>query len=187
MTITDSHLQTLWEGCVTGNRKCQDQLYKLLAPRMLQVCMRYFKDQDEARDILQEGFIKTFRNMKGYRGDGSLEGWIRRIMTYTAISRYRKLKPVVLCEDMATHDSISISRSFNNNALDVEDLIKLVNTLPDNYHSVFKMYAIEGYSHYEIGSHLGITELLSRTLLHRARGILKSGITNNMLRPSYHA
>ena len=187
MTTADSRLQTFWKGCLNNNKKCQEQFYKLLAPRMLPVCMRYANDKDEAQDILQEGFIKVFRNMDSYSGQGSLEGWIRRIMMYSAISRYRKLKPLVLYEDMADHDNNLIRRSYNNNALEIEDLMKLVNTLPGNYYPVFKMHAIEGYSHYEIGSHLGITELLSRTLLHRARAILKSRINNTTLKPLYLA
>jgi DNA-directed RNA polymerase specialized sigma24 family protein len=93
MTTVDNRLQTIWEGCLRNDRKQQEMLYKVLAPKMLAVCMRYAKDKDEARDILQEGFIKMFKNMSNYRGEGSLEGWIRRIMVHSAISRYRKAKP----------------------------------------------------------------------------------------------
>ena len=162
----------MWEGCLQNDRKQQEALYRALAPKMLAVCMRYANDRDEAQDILQEGFIKMFNNVHKYRGEGNLEGWIRRIMVHTAISRYRKLKPIVLIEDMAeNNDTGSISQNANN--LEVNDLMKLVQQLPQVYRSVFNMYAIEGYSHQEIGSRLGITELLSRTTLYRARNILK--------------
>lgn len=177
MITTDNRLLVIWEGCLNNDRKCHEQLYNLLAPRMMAVCLRYASDKDEAQDILQEGFIKVFRNMSNYRGEGSLEGWIRRIMVHSAISRYRKLRPLVLVDDFA-NESVATSRSYNENGLEMQDLMKMIHRLPKTYRSVFNMYAIEGYSHQEIGSSLGMTELLSRTTLHRARGILKDMIGN---------
>ncbi|NVM66377.1 RNA polymerase sigma-70 factor (ECF subfamily) [Mucilaginibacter sp. SG538B] len=187
MTTADERLQTIWNGCMTNDRKSQEQLYRLLAPRMLAVCMRYATDKDEAQDILQEGFIKMFRNMKNYRGEGSLEGWIRRIMVHCAISRYRKLKPIVLVDDFAAEEAaaIPISSSFNDNGLEAKDLMKLVQKLPKTYRSVFNMYAIEGYSHQEIGSSLGMSELLSRTTLHRARMLLKDMVAKLTMREEH--
>lgn len=187
MTIADERLHTIWNGCMTNDRKSQEQLYRLLAPRMLAVCMRYATDKDEAQDILQEGFIKMFRNMKNYRGEGSLEGWIRRIMVHCAISRYRKLKPIVLVDDFAAEEAaaIPISSSFNDNGLEAKDLMKLVQKLPKTYRSVFNMYAIEGYSHQEIGSSLGMSELLSRTTLHRARTLLKDMVAKLTMREEH--
>jgi RNA polymerase sigma-70 factor (ECF subfamily) len=185
MTTADERLQTTWEGCLRNERKCQEQFYKLLAPRMLAVCMRYATDKDEAQDILQEGFIKIFRNMKNYRGDGSLEGWVRRIMVHAAISRYRKLRPIVLVEDFAADTDMPVSKSYNDNGLEAKDLMKLIQKLPKTYRSVFNMYAIEGYSHQEIGNSLGMSELLSRTTLHRARTILKDMIGKLTMREEH--
>ncbi|WDZ99857.1 RNA polymerase sigma factor [Mucilaginibacter sp. SJ] len=187
MTTADERLQTTWNGCLSNDRKSQEQLYRLLAPRMLAVCMRYATDKDEAQDILQEGFIKMFRNMKNYRGEGSLEGWIRRIMVHCAISRYRKLKPMVLVDDFAAEEAaaIPISSSFNDNGLEAKDLMKLVQKLPKTYRSVFNMYAIEGYSHQEIGTSLGMSELLSRTTLHRARTLLKDMVAKLIMREEH--
>jgi RNA polymerase sigma-70 factor (ECF subfamily) len=176
MNIAEDRLMTIWEGCLKNDRKQQEQLYRLLAPRMLAVCMRYATDKDEAQDILQEGFIKMFKNMNNYRGDGSLEGWVRRIMVHCAISRYRKLKPMVLVDDFAAESSMPVSKSYNDNGLEAKDLMKLIQKLPKTYRSVFNMYAIEGYSHQEIGTSLGMSELLSRTTLYRARNILKDMI-----------
>jgi RNA polymerase sigma factor (sigma-70 family) len=171
-TNTDERLAGLWEGCLKNDRKQQEMLYKILAPKMLAVCMRYANDKDEAQDILQEGFIKMFKNMQNYRGEGSLEGWIRRIMVHSAISRYRKAKTMVLVDDFAEHN-IATSNSYNANGLEEREILQMVDELPTTYRSVFNMYAIEGYSHQEIGSTLGMTELLSRTTLYRARAILK--------------
>ena len=162
----------MWEGCLRNDRKQQELLYKTLAPRMLAVCMRYAHDKDEAQDILQEGFIKMFKNADKYRGDGNLEGWIRRIMVRCAISRYRKLKPMVLVEDFGEENS-GYDSGYNAHGLEAKELMGMIQSLPQTYRSVFNMYAIEGYSHQEIGNTLGITELLSRTNLHRARNILK--------------
>src|ERR1700750_706017 len=144
MIITDSRLAEMWAGCLKNDSKQQEALYKALASKMLAVCMRYAADKDEAQDILQEGFIKMFNNVHKYRGDGNLEGWIRRIMVHTAISRYRKLKPMVLVEDMAEEGAMS-SASENANNLEVNDLMKLIQQLPQAYRSVFNMYAVEGY------------------------------------------
>ena len=182
---TDNNLSRMWEGCLQNDRKQQEALYRALAPKMLAVCMRYANDRDEAQDILQEGFIKMFNNVHKYRGDGNLEGWIRRIMVHTAISRYRKLKPMVLVEDMAEEGAIS-SAAHNANNLEVNDLMKLVQQLPQVYRSVFNMYAVEGYSHQEIGNKLGITELLSRTTLYRARNILKEKLSQLTSQEQYY-
>jgi RNA polymerase sigma factor (sigma-70 family) len=180
-TNTDDKLSALWEGCLKNDRKQQESLYKLLAPRMLAVCVRYAKDKDEAQDILQEGFIKMFKNMNNYRGEGSLEGWIRRIMVHSAISRYRKSKTVVLVDDFA-EQNIPVISSYNNNGLEARDLMQMVDELPITYRSVFNMYAIEGYSHQEISSKLGMSELLSRTTLHRARTLLKNKLSSLAIR-----
>jgi RNA polymerase sigma factor (sigma-70 family) len=175
MMTTDNRLAAMWEGCLKNDRKQQELLYKTLAPKMMAVCMRYAADRDEAQDILQEGFIKMFNNVHKYRGEGNLEGWIRRIMVHCAISRYRRLKPLVLVENIS-EDNSSLSRSFNAHGLEVRDLLKMIQKLPETYRSVFNMYAIEGYSHQEIGHSLGMTEISSRTTLHRARASLKEMI-----------
>jgi RNA polymerase sigma-70 factor (ECF subfamily) len=175
MMTADNDLSQMWEGCLRNDRKQQELLYRKLAPKMLAVCMRYAPDKDEAQDILQEGFIKMFNNVHKYRSEGNLEGWIRRIMVHCAISRYRKLKPMVLVEDFY-EDNTLFNNSYNDHGLEVKDLLKMIQKLPETYRSVFNMYAVEGYSHQEIGQALGMTELLSRTTLHRARNILKEMI-----------
>ena len=180
-TTDDNRLQTLWDGCLRNDRKQQEMLYRMLAPKMLAVCMRYAKDKDEAQDILQEGFIKMFKNMNNYRGEGSLEGWIRRIMVHSAISRYRKAKTMMLVDDFA-EQNIPMGSNDNANGLEAQDLMQMVEELPTTYRSVFNMYAIEGYSHQEISGKLGMTELLSRTTLHRARTILKNKLNELAMR-----
>lgn len=178
--ITEQSLNRLWEGCLQQERKPQEMLYKALAPRMLAACLRYATDRDEAQDIMQEGFIKVFGNMHRYRGEGSLEGWIRRIMVTTAISRYRKLKPMVLTNELP--EGVTVHMSYNESSLEAKELLRMIEQLPGNYRTVFNLYAIEGYSHQEIGETLGITELVSRTTLCRARGVLKDRLSRLKVR-----
>jgi RNA polymerase sigma factor (sigma-70 family) len=181
--ITEEKLRNVWEGCLNNERKQEELFYKLLAPRMMAVCMRYAHDRDEAQDILQEGFIKAFKNRDKFRGEGSLEGWLRRIMVHSAISRFRKAKPIVLSDEITTAENFG--GTYNNDTLETQDLMKMICQLPDTYRSVFNMYAIEGYSHQEIGSALGMSELLSRTTLHRARTILKGKLSKMSVVEAY--
>lgn len=178
---TDNNLKEIWEGCLDNDRKYQEQLYKLMASKMMAVCMRYTNDRDEAQDILQEGFVKMFHNVHNFRNEGSLEGWIRHIMVNTAISRYRRAKTLVLVDDFSDNTT-PISSSYNDNGLEAADLLNLIQELPATYRSVFNMHAIEGYSHQEISNSLGMSELLSRTTLNRARAILKNKLSQLQMR-----
>jgi len=150
---------------------------------MLAACMRYATDRDEAEDIMQEGFIKVFTSMQKYRNEGSLEGWIRRIMVHTAISRYRKQKPMLLTD--ALPEGVTVNMSYTEQSMEAKELLNMISELPSNYRNVFNLYAIEGYSHQEIGETLGITELVSRTTLHRARGVLKEKLNRIEMREHF--
>ena len=153
----------------------QEALYKQTASKMMAVCMRYAKDRMEAEDVLQIGYIKIFQKVKDYRGDGSFEGWIRRIMVNTAIESYRKnLRSlnVVPIEDAYEQPATG----FDFSRLGMQDLMKVIQKLADGYRMVFNMYIIEGYSHKEIAETLGISEGASKSQLSRARAILKEEI-----------
>jgi RNA polymerase sigma factor (sigma-70 family) len=181
--ITENSLNRIWEGCLQQDRKSQELLYKFLSARMLAACMRYATDRDEAEDIMQEGFIKVFTSMQKYRNEGSLEGWIRRIMVHTAISRYRKQKPMLLTD--ALPEGVTVNMSYTEQSMEAKELLNMISELPSNYRNVFNLYAIEGYSHQEIGETLGITELVSRTTLHRARGVLKEKLNRIEMREHF--
>ena len=163
------------EGCKAGKRKMQEALYQQTASKMLAVCMRYAKDRMEAEDVLQLGYIKIFQKVAEYRGDGSFEGWMRRVMVNTAIESYRKnlrTLNVVPIEDAYEQPSTG----FDFSRLGMQDLLKVIQKLSDGYRMVFNMYAIEGYSHKEIAATLGISEGASKSQLSRARAILKEEI-----------
>lgn len=168
-------LDELMEGCKAGNRQMQEMLYRQTASKMLAVCMRYAKDRMEAEDVLQMGYVKIFRKVREFKGEGSFEGWIRRIMVNTAIESYRKnLRSlnVVPIEDAYEQPS----NGFDFSSLGMQDLMKVIQKLADGYRMVFNMYVIEGYSHKEIAETLGITEGASKSQLSRARAILQQEI-----------
>jgi RNA polymerase sigma factor (sigma-70 family) len=164
------------EGCKAGDRKMQELLYRQTSSKMLAVCMRYAKDRMEAEDVLQMGYIKIFQKIKEYRGDGSFEGWIRRVMVNTAIESYRKsLRSLKVVEIDEAYEQPSTGFDFGT--LGMQDLMKVIQKLADGYRMVFNMYVIEGYSHKEIAETLGISEGASKSQLSRARAILKEEIT----------
>jgi len=130
----------------------------------------------EAEDMLQNGFIKVFKKLEDYRGEGSFEGWVRRIMVHSSIEYYRKLHKmlhVVDIEESGYEQSVNPVAAEN---LDAKDLMLLIQQLPAGYRMVFNLYALEGYSHKEIAEIAGITEGASKSQLSRARGILKEKI-----------
>jgi RNA polymerase sigma factor (sigma-70 family) len=162
----------LLSGCIRGDRKMQRELYDRFAPKMYGVCLRYAGNAEEAEDILQEGFIKVFRKIESFRGEGSFEGWIRRIFVNTAIEYYRKktyLQPITEHEE-ATIEGNLLSVLDN---LAEKDIINLVQQLSPGYRTVFNMYVVEGYTHKQIAELLGISEGTSKSQLSRAKLILQ--------------
>jgi len=159
-------------GCLEKDRKMQEMLYHRFSSKMYAVCLRYCKDAESAQDLLQDGFVKIFKNLDKFRGEGSFEGWIRRIFVNTSIEHFRKsVKNYAVSdtEDVVIEDS-SLTALDN---LAEKDIIQLIQQLSPGYRQVFNMYVIEGYSHKEIGGILGISEGTSKSQLARAKGILK--------------
>lgn len=162
----------LIEGCIRGDRKLQYELYQRYAPKMYGVCLRYAGNAEEAEDILQEGFIKIFNKIGSYRGEGSFEGWIRRIFVNTAIEHFRKktyLQPITETEENTVEGKyLSVLDSLAE-----KDIIQLVQQLSPGYRTVFNMYVVEGYTHKQIAEVLGISEGTSKSQLSRAKLILQ--------------
>lgn len=159
-------------GCLEGNRRMQEELYRRFSPRMYAVCLRYAGNAEEAEDILQEGFIKIFKKLDSFRGDGSFEGWIRRIFVNTAIEHFRRkkyLQPVTEKEEN-TMEGKSLSAL---DGLAEKDILALVQELSPGYRTVFNLYVVEGYTHKEIGDILNISEGTSKSQLSRAKVILQ--------------
>lgn len=162
----------LIEGCLKNNRRYQEVLYRKYADKMYNVAWTYSKDEDEASDILQEGFINVFRHLNRYKHEGSFEGWIRRIIVNKALEHYRskKRKEEVIRE---FHEHQNLSTDDLLSSLQAKELIKMVNRLPEKAAMVLKLYAIEGYAHREIANIMGISEGTSKSQLNRARSLLR--------------
>ena len=167
--ITESDLL---QGCLSGNRRMQEELYRRFSPRMYAVCLRYAGKAEEAEDILQEGFIKVFRKMDSYRGDGSFEGWMRRIFVNTAIEHFRRKRYLM---PVTEREENTIEGKYNSvlDDLGAKDILALVQELSPGYRTVFNMYVVEGYTHREIADMLGISEGTSKSQLSRAKVILQ--------------
>lgn len=164
----------LVEGCRNNDRISQRNLYQLLSAKMFAVCMRYAKDREAAEDILQEGWVKVFKNIEKYRGDGSFEGWVRRIFVNTAVEHYRKeAKMITVSEESDAHFVVHEDVSDD---LELEDLLKCIQSLSSGYRTVFNLYVVEGYSHKEIAEKLQISEGTSKSQLARARYLLQKMI-----------
>ena len=166
-------------GCKEGKAWAQKEIFERYASVMLSVCVRYVTERETARDLLQEGFIKLYTKIDSYSGTGSFEGWIRRIFATTALEYLR--------QNNALNQSVRIEE-YGNLIADTEptildnisanDLMECIAGLPDGYRTVFNLYAIEGYSHAEIGEMLAINESTSRSQFMRARNILQKNVQN---------
>lgn len=163
----------LIEGCIRNDRLCQEALFKRYAGKMKAVCMRYMRQSDEAEDVLQEGFIKLFKSLHQYTFQGSFEGWIRRIMVNTALTKMNKMSfklEVDLIENY--HDTFDYRDIVES--ISVKEIRGMIAELPEGYRVVFNLYVVEGYSHKEIAETLGITENTSRSQLLKARLALQN-------------
>lgn len=174
--ISDSELIA---GCIRGDIKSQRGLYDRFSPKMYGVCLRYARDQQTAQDILQDAFVKIFRNISRFRSDGSFEGWIRRIVVNTCIEAYRKQVNLYAIQDSELHPIPS--PDFNAlDKLNEEDILRMINSLSSGYKTIFNLFVIDGYSHKEIAEKLQISEGTSKSQLARARYLLQEMITGHL-------
>ena len=158
----------LLEACRRGDRKAQYELYEKYAPLMFSVCRRYVMQLQEAEDILVCGFTKIFQKLDQFKGQGSFEGWVRRIIINEALGFIRRNKSMYLEVEIDKADREPDFQKMSDQ-LEVEVLEKMIDRLPMGYKTVFNLYAIEGFSHKEIAEKLGISENTSKSQLSRAR------------------
>ena len=165
----------LIEACIKGDRVAQKNLYDIFSKKMYMVCLRYTKSQQEAEDVLQESFIKIFKNIKSYRGESRFSYWIKRIVVNTALNSQRKklyMYPMVDIDDVKNKaEGSKVFANFN-----LEELLKLIRELPTGCQTVFNLFAIEGYSHKEIAKMLEVSEGTSKSQFARARKLLQEKI-----------
>jgi RNA polymerase sigma-70 factor (ECF subfamily) len=166
--------KNLIQKCLNGESSAQRQLYELYSREMYGVCLRYARDNAEAQDFMQEGFIKIFKYLKDFQFKGSLAGWMKRIMVHTALrvlksahARY-ETSPETMPENSSSPDVFS--------TLHTEEMLGYLRRLPQGYRTVFNLFVLEDYSHAEIAKELGITESTSRSQLTKARQLLRQMI-----------
>jgi RNA polymerase sigma factor (sigma-70 family) len=161
----------------------QELLYRKFSSKMYGVCLRYSGNAEDANDLLQEGFIKIFKNLSKFRSEGSFEGWIRRIFVNTSIEHFRKKVKLYNVTEVQENTIEDIDFSILD-TLAEKDIIMLINGLSPGYKAVFNMHVIEGYSHKEIAEMLGINEGTSKSQLARAKGVLKKSLEKLINKPS---
>ena len=171
-------------GSIKGEVDSQRKLYNLLSDKMFALCLRYTKDEDEAKDFMQDGFIKVFKNLKQFKFSGSFEGWVRRIIINTIIEHFRSKKMRFSAMNIVDYsDDFKLDSVVDE--LSAQDILKIVRALSPQYRTVFNLYAIEGYSHKEIAEKLGISEGTSKSNLSRARSILQKKLNQLMGEVAY--
>jgi RNA polymerase sigma factor (sigma-70 family) len=178
--IEQDKLRELVSGCVRNDRKCQQQVYKMFYSKMMGVCLRYASDSDQAKDILQDGFIKVFGNLPKYSFEGSFEGWVRRIMVNTAIDYFRKSRTsnVLLMPDENDMERLQQDTEEDDDfELEVEevveynmdDVVNAMQQLSPAYRAVFNLFVVESMSHQDISESLGISIGTSKSNFAKAK------------------
>lgn len=168
------------QECLAGKRQAQEKLYAMFSAKMFGICLRYCKNYDEAKDVLQEGFLKVFSKLEQYSFSGSFEGWVRRIIVNTAIEKLRVQSRTVSldyapesCEEIEEEDLPILSAT---------EMLGMIQELPAQYKMVFNLYVFEKLQHKEIAEMLGITEGGSKSNLSRARAILQEKVKSKIER-----
>lgn len=172
LKIYRSKEDTLVRECRKQDSQAQREVYNRYASTMLGVCVRYIKEPEQAEDVMINGFVKVFEKIDQFKGDGSFEGWIRRIMVNDSLTYLRQNKSMYLEVDIEKADH-EPDYSQMDSHLEAEDLLQLIQELPSGYRTVFNLYAVEGFSHKEIADQLGISENTSKSQLSRARSMLQ--------------
>ncbi len=165
--------EVLLQGCIKNDASAQQELYQRYSPKMLSVCYRYAKTREDAEDMLQEGFIKVFSQISKFEKRGSLEGWILRIIVHTCINHLKKNKKFNDHVDLAYAGNIVIREDYIPSIIQAKQIVETIRSLPIGYRTVLNLYAIEGFSHKEIGQLLDIEESTSRSQYTRAKSMLE--------------
>ncbi|MEO8414397.1 MAG: sigma-70 family RNA polymerase sigma factor [Ginsengibacter sp.] len=165
--------ELMLQGCLENLASAQEALYNRFSPRMLGVCYRFARNREDAEDMMQEGFIKVFTQIRQFRGQGALEGWIRRIIVHTCINVLKKNKKFTDSVDIFHAHSMYLNENNIPSILQAKQVVECIRLLPVGYKTVLNLYAIEGYSHKEIATILDIEESTSRSQYTRAKSMLE--------------
>jgi len=172
----------LIEGCRAGKREAQHRLYRTFSPRMYGVSLRYMKNKQDAEDVLQDAFIKVFTNIHKFKEAGSFEGWIRRIVVNTAITKLKNEKKMRFSVEIEKAEREMIEEDKDvfsvEKTVSTTQILELLQTLPKGYQTVFNLFLFERYSHKQIANLLGISENTSKTQLFKAKKQMRKLIEN---------
>jgi RNA polymerase sigma factor (sigma-70 family) len=173
--LTDTELI---KGCIREEADCQKGLFNRYASSLLGVSIRYARTREDAEDILQDSFIKIFKKISQFKAEGSLEGWMKRVVVNTALKKYTlsRYSKELSVEEVRENNDNSFEDAPAFNHLTEKDLLALINNLPEGYKIIFNLYAIEGYAHDEIATMLNIKAGTSRSQLVKARNLLQKEI-----------
>jgi RNA polymerase sigma-70 factor, ECF subfamily len=163
----------LIRNCIEGDRHSQSALYAMFAPKMFVACLRYSKNREEAEDILQEGFLKVFQFLHQFREEGSLEGWIRKIMVNCALQKLRNKSRLAPVLNIESYNEQLVLQEHIESKISSKELLQMIMSLPPAYKMVFNLYVFDGYRHKEIAELLGISEGTSKSNLSDARTLLQ--------------
>ncbi|MEN9685039.1 MAG: hypothetical protein RLZZ28_825, partial [Bacteroidota bacterium] len=166
--------QAIIAGCLHNDAAAQRELYNRYSPKMLSVCYRFGQNREDAEDMLQEGFIKVFTQMHTFQNKGAFEGWIRRIIVHTCINFLKKYKKFNENVDLAYANSLQVKEETIPSIMQARQIIECIRLLPLGYRTVLNLYALEGYSHKEIGEMLDIEESTSRSQYTRSKAMLET-------------
>lgn len=167
--MSDSELVS---ECLKGKSSAQRTLFQLHSGKMFSLCLRYMGSTMEAEEVLQESFIKVFEKLNQWKGNGPLGGWIRTIVVNTALTRIKSNKKFKLDKNIDEAVMLSDDREDQLEAMQAEDLMKLIAQMPEGYKAVFNLFAVEGYGHKEIAELLGVSESTSKTQFLKAKNWL---------------
>ncbi len=168
------------EGCLANRASSQEKLYALYSRRMMAVCLRYTKSRFEAEDIFHDAFVKVFKSIHMWQG-GSFEGWVRRIFVNTAINHYHQNKKYFDHVDTAYAEAMLSTTENIIGVLSNQELLELIDRLPDGYKLIFNLHVVEGYNHNEIAEMLKIAEGSSKSQLFKAKAYLKKLVENKTI------
>jgi RNA polymerase sigma factor (sigma-70 family) len=165
--------ESILKGCLKNEAAAQKELYGRYSPKMLAVCYRFAHNREDAEDMLQEGFIKVFSQIHTFRNQGAFEGWIRRIIVHTCINNLKKNRKFNESVDIIHATGLQVREESVPSIVQAKQVVECIRILPIGYRTVLNLYAIEGYSHREIGHMLDIEESTSRSQYTRAKQMLE--------------
>lgn len=169
------------QACLRGDRLAQKQFFELFKGKMFALCLRYANSREDAEDMLQEGFVKVFRDLGQYSGAGNFEGWVRKVFVNTALQHLQRQKRSLLITDLDGQDFPDETESISPEEPPAKSMIRILHQLPPGFRTIFNLHVLEGYSHPEIAEILGISVGTSKSQLLRAKAYFRKLLESSLI------